>query len=470
MKLKRTLRLIGVLLFSIPILTLTVSADEIKKESIVDKIEAVTESKYSDFDKISSLLDLYDQQVEAQHEVQDYITTLTVEIENKEAEINKLEEDINTNAQKANQLAIEIADKQTEIKQQEVEMQQTQEQIDLTQIALDETTADVDNKKQQVANYYRAVQIETSSGHNTMLSVLLNAENLTDLINRGVSMTRLQTAANARIKSLNDSLAKQEKVKQTLQVEKDKQERQRQSIDEAKKDLEHQKKQVDNDSQRKQQVQSRIDREQKNLETKIKQSEAVIKEAEANAKAVEMHFATLTDRLVNYQATIQDMIDNATSKKHREILSDVYKRIEAIKPPEVTGLNQTWRFSTTSLDKARQKLVEVAITQLGVNYVWGGNVWGSALDCSSLTQGIYQRALGIDIQRVTTQQESKGKSVSATDLKTGDLIFWGPVGATTHVGMYIGDGVYIHAPQPGETVTYSKYGIESASTIRRIIE
>lgn len=475
MKLKSKLAL-GVLLLSAVLSSSSTYADEINKESIEKQIEAVTKSNYSEIDKISSLLDLYDAQLSEQHSVQDYITTLKVEVENKEANIKKLETEIAANNDKIANLDEDIKAKEAEIASKQVEIDKTQARIDKKVEEVKQLEEKLDDKRKRVAEFYRAVQIEDAAGSNSILKVLLDAEGVTDLINRSVGLTKVQTAANDLVTDLREEVAKQEKVKETIDAEKQVLNKQKQALDDIKKGIESAKKQTQVDSDKKKQKQATIDKEKTSLDKKIKDSEVVIKEAEENAKAVEAQFSLLTDKLVEYQADIQSMIDKSTDKKHKEILSDVYKRIEAIKPVEVATptsnatMGKTWSYDTSSLDKARQKLVEVAKTQLGVPYVWGGTAWNSGLDCSGLTMGIYREALGIDILRVTTQQETVGRQVSKEDLKTGDLLFWGPVGGTTHVAMYIGNGVYIHAPQPGENVTYSKWGIDTASTIRRIIE
>lgn len=104
--------------------------------------------------------------------------------------------------------------------------------------------------------------------------------------------------------------------------------------------------------------------------------------------------------------------------------------------------------------------VQAALTQLGVNYKWGGNSWregkkGGALDCSSLIQGAYAK-IGVKIPRVTYDQWKVGQAVGANDLRPGDAVFFnmgkrGP----NHVGLYIGNGQFIEAPRTGLQVRIS---------------
>ncbi|BDH58798.1 C40 family peptidase [Tsukamurella sp. PLM1] len=85
--------------------------------------------------------------------------------------------------------------------------------------------------------------------------------------------------------------------------------------------------------------------------------------------------------------------------------------------------------------------VQAALTQLGVPYAWGGTTPGVGLDCSGFTQWAYRQA-GIELPRLADQQ-AVGFSVSASDLRPGDLAVW-----SGHVAMVIGDGRMIEAGDP----------------------
>ena len=97
------------------------------------------------------------------------------------------------------------------------------------------------------------------------------------------------------------------------------------------------------------------------------------------------------------------------------------------------------------------KLVEEAKKHLGKRYVWGAT-GPNTFDCSGLTQYCHKK-LGINIPRTSLAQSKSGKLVSKSDLQVGDLIFWkttsAPVG---HVGMYVGNGQFIHAPNSRSVV------------------
>ena len=112
-------------------------------------------------------------------------------------------------------------------------------------------------------------------------------------------------------------------------------------------------------------------------------------------------------------------------------------------------------------------VVSIAAKYLGVPYVWGGKT-PSGFDCSGFTSYVFREAYGIEIGGYTVPQENSGTQIAVSSAQAGDLIFWGSRGATYHVAIYVGGGQYIHAPAPGQTVTYSSYNLSGASFAVRV--
>ncbi len=103
-----------------------------------------------------------------------------------------------------------------------------------------------------------------------------------------------------------------------------------------------------------------------------------------------------------------------------------------------------------------QEAVNLAATFLGVPYVWGGTS-PSGFDCSGLMQYVYKQ-LGYNINRVADAQMKNGIPVSREELMPGDLVgFYSSPGSgyVSHIGMYAGDGLMIHAPHTGDVVRYA---------------
>ena len=102
-------------------------------------------------------------------------------------------------------------------------------------------------------------------------------------------------------------------------------------------------------------------------------------------------------------------------------------------------------------------VVETASLLKGTHYVWGG-MTSQGIDCSGLTYASYRRH-GYSIPRDADQQFTSGTAVDAEQLEAGDLLFFGKdADHITHVGMYIGDGKFIHASSSLGGVTVSQFG------------
>ena len=98
-----------------------------------------------------------------------------------------------------------------------------------------------------------------------------------------------------------------------------------------------------------------------------------------------------------------------------------------------------------------EQAVQIAMGELGVPYVWGG-ASPSGFDCSGLTMWVYDQ-LGIHLDHYTVSQFNAGPHVAESDLAPGDLVFFEP--GIGHVGIYIGNGEFIHAPHTGTVVQIS---------------
>ncbi|WP_331766586.1 NlpC/P60 family protein [Embleya sp. NBC_00896] len=123
------------------------------------------------------------------------------------------------------------------------------------------------------------------------------------------------------------------------------------------------------------------------------------------------------------------------------------------KPSTTTGGSKGAQAPTSSAGQstAAAKAVAYARAQLGKPYVYGAT-GPNAFDCSGLVQAAYKSA-GISLPRVTTAQFTADTHVSISNLKPGDLVFF--YSGISHVGIYIGDGKMIHAPNPRKSVEIS---------------
>ncbi len=111
----------------------------------------------------------------------------------------------------------------------------------------------------------------------------------------------------------------------------------------------------------------------------------------------------------------------------------------------VDRVTSTSRSGTNSVAK---KVVELAKQQLGKKYVWGAN-GPNSFDCSGLTKYVYGK-VGVTLERVSYNQATQGIKVDKSKLQIGDLLFFSGINSTSsnkisHVGIYIGNGEFLHA-------------------------
>jgi cell wall-associated NlpC family hydrolase len=125
--------------------------------------------------------------------------------------------------------------------------------------------------------------------------------------------------------------------------------------------------------------------------------------------------------------------------------------------------SRRWKRKPASLG---QRAVRLASRELGVPYRYGGSS-PSGFDCSGLVAYIYGK-LGVQLPHNAAAQYAYGRPVDRSHLRPGDLVFFHGLG---HVGLYIGRGRIIHAPQTGERVEIQSLASRSGSVegARRLI-
>jgi hypothetical protein len=108
--------------------------------------------------------------------------------------------------------------------------------------------------------------------------------------------------------------------------------------------------------------------------------------------------------------------------------------------------------AASALDTA-QDLASAALDLIGIRYKWGGNTPETGLDCSGLVRYVFQQATGVSLPRTAKDMSRIGEKVATRDLQPGDLVFFNTRRfAFSHVGIYLGDNRFIHAPRRGREV------------------
>jgi cell wall-associated NlpC family hydrolase len=121
----------------------------------------------------------------------------------------------------------------------------------------------------------------------------------------------------------------------------------------------------------------------------------------------------------------------------------------------------------------RSEALLQALLSLGVDYQRGGNTPATGFDCSGLVAHVYNAAWGIRLPHSTSAQSKAGVPVSLAELQAGDLLFYDTLKRPySHVGIYLGEGKFVHAPRAGAQVRIelitSAYWAQRFNGARRI--
>ena len=98
-------------------------------------------------------------------------------------------------------------------------------------------------------------------------------------------------------------------------------------------------------------------------------------------------------------------------------------------------------------------LISTAVGLMGIPYLRGGNSAETGFDCSGFVRYIYKETIGLVLPRSADQQANSTQKIDRSELKPGDLVFFNTMKRTfSHVGIYLGEGKFIHSPRSGASV------------------
>jgi cell wall-associated NlpC family hydrolase len=121
---------------------------------------------------------------------------------------------------------------------------------------------------------------------------------------------------------------------------------------------------------------------------------------------------------------------------------------DSAEPPPSTAFARLQSFTSRASDLALH-----AVGMIGIRYKYGGDAPESGLDCSGLVRYVFKEVLNKELPRTSHELSQVGKKVDTRDLQPGDLVFYNTLRRSfSHVGIYLGDNKFIHAPSAGGAV------------------
>ena len=200
------------------------------------------------------------------------------------------------------------------------------------------------------------------------------------------------------------------------------------------------------DSRQQAQVLTRFSDQVRALAAQVGRARSTVVRVEAQTAAIAEHKSALADKITEAER----LLDELEEKQRARLLALQQERERDAESRSQTQLSRTApRPTSTGAASARAAIaVRTALAQVGDPYVYGA-AGPDAFDCSGLTMYAWAAA-GVSISHASSMQPSEGTPVSISELMPGDLVFYySPI---SHVGMYIGNGQIVHAPNPSRPV------------------
>ncbi|WP_459477510.1 C40 family peptidase [Clostridium saccharoperbutylacetonicum] len=311
--------------------------------------------------------------------------------------------------------SIEVLDNQIEDYMMKIDANKksirgTENDIQTTKKQITQVEGEMKSKQDAMDQRVRAMYI---NGQSSYLKILLESDSFSDLITRAEAIRTIIGTDKKVISDLNDMKEEVENKKASLEVKYD--------------DL----------------LALKSENEDKltSLNTNVADQKKLIEEAKAQEKL----YASKVDES-------QAQITAAVSQVNK-IRSQV---------PKYNPSRGAVKASISD-----NNIIAYASNFLGTPYLWGGTSPSTGFDCSGFTQYVYAH-FGISLGRTTYDQINDGYGVSREALQPGDLVFFGKNGDPTHMGIYVGNGTYIHAPRTGDVIKISSMGRPDYITARRV--
>ena len=329
-----------------------------------------------------------------------------------------------------------IATLNAEVKEAEARVVKTQAEITEVEESYNRT---VELSKERITN----IQANGSAQSN-FIEVLLTSEGISDFVRKTTALIQIMTSDQ----QLADTLSAKQEELEALEA-----------------DLEADLALIEANKAEAVAKQAEIEKNKETVQTELANVEAAKQAAEEEA-ARQAELAA--QQAAAAAATATATADNATSTETTISATTATTTTTASSSSNSSSSTETSKSessSSSSISASASAIIAEAKKYLGTPYVWGGTT-PSGFDCSGFTSYVYKKA-GISLPRTSRAQQNYGTQVSLSNVQPGDLVFMGK--PAYHVGIYIGGGQYIHAPQTGDVVKISTFKASSFSSATRVL-
>lgn len=372
----------------------------------------------------------------------------TVHAADDKASLQAQNDDLLKQVQAANEksakLNNEVSIKVLAIQDAEAKIKDSQAKIADFAAQLTKANQEVSKRKSNLKDQLISLQKRAGDSvtGNVYFDFILNSDSLTDLVGRSLTVSKLSQASAEALQAVKDSEAKVKNLKAA-------QEANQKNLVATKSQLESDKAKIDG-------LKADADKAaadaQQTIDANKEKLAAMAADEAAKAEAAQKAVTAVASSTASASSTSASSSTTASSNSLGS------SKAASSQAPASAGS------STVSVSGG--SIAGNAAKYLGVPYVYAGTS-PAGFDCSGLIYYAAKEA-GISLPRTSQAQSTLGSYVSVSDLQAGDLVFWGSVGNAYHVGVYIGNGQYIHAPEPGQNVTVQSVAYFAPSFGRRL--
>ncbi|SEN66055.1 Cell wall-associated hydrolase, NlpC family [Mesobacillus persicus] len=352
--------------------------------------------------------------------IESQIATTQSQIDDLQTKIQKLDNQIILAMEKSQQLNDQIETQQGKIETTESEIEKSQKDLDAHAAVFSERL--------------KSLQLDGQQSVITYAEFLLSSDSFSEFFTRFTAISQIMSSDADLMDGLKEKQqelkdAEEELLKALEQLKKNEAElaSEQKGIEEAKKTIES---------------------ELKALQDMLQSQEAALDQVEAQEALQAQQEALQVQEVQQVEPAVQQQSQSSAS----------VNTVSQPAPPADT--------TSSTNGNAANNVIAYAKQFLGVPYVWGGST-PNGFDCSGFVQYVYRNSVGMSLPRVSRDQQNVGTRISPSQVQPGDLVFNGS--PAYHVGIYIGNGQYIHAPQTGDVVKIARYTPAKFSSAARIL-